>query len=293
MLEPCSDWELLGPPHSYDQSETAQLYVLDPVTLTFIKYYEELFAISPRHKPLVWGNHVRFLFPSLLAMSDIFTAYQVAGQLNRIRRVKVFAKRINALEPTDSSWMVYLYLDTILDFFSDLKLDHLEYECDLPLLYKDFVHSPLVNVYEDVFNTLESSGWKRLTILGLQHHFDSRNIDQLIVKFRNLTRTDPADEYNFDLPDTPTIKNGSKIAGLDLERRQRNAEQLYWADTAADVDLVPSWLGGGFLAPQIVVVRKRHGIRRPYADDDVRNFKRKWLQDNGWIWGRFRKGKIT
>lgn len=72
--------------HCWD-CKSVGYHVLDPATLSLIYFYRKLF-ISGSQIP-IWQEHVRFLFPSILAMADVLYEIREAGLLTRIRKIKV------------------------------------------------------------------------------------------------------------------------------------------------------------------------------------------------------------
>lgn len=267
----------------------AKSYILDPATLRLIRCYrEEVFAATLEwHNPM-WEHHVRFVFPSVLEMADVLTTYQANGRLDQVRKIKVLDKGFVRYMDSDVRRLLCYDVKTLLYVFPDLRLDHLEYEYTHPLLH-DYRNRPGLAVWSGLSAVFATPNWKKLSVLVPQHHFNQHGLDLMVQEFEKLARTDHTDNYIFELPCTPTIKDASgKIIGLDTTRRPTDVEQKYWDGDyqggnyeASDPSNfpVPSWLGGKPVCTEIVIKRERYGIRAPPSPfrDEI-DLMREWYR---------------
>lgn len=238
--------------------ETLRFHVLDPIKLAYLNCCTELLS-PPALGSFAWAEHVRFVFPSIVAMADVFCWFQDARQLQRIRRVKVFHRAGYGFMYQSWSWMrTNIWIFDILRNYKNLRLDHLECETQTGLL-EDYYRMDLFAPATWLCLLLKSPGWKRLSVLNTSDYLSDDFVNRLAPCLDYLKSVDSGTSYTFHLPGAqplPNIDNGVWSTNPPMYSRPWPMS----ATTDLSRNSIPSWLGGVPVRPAIVIQRESYGL---------------------------------
>ncbi|KAJ3529094.1 hypothetical protein NM208_g9918 [Fusarium decemcellulare] len=195
------------------QSDTTPLYQFNKVDIDKLGYYGSIF-LPEAHEP--WERHVRFNFPTCLAMYDVLLGPDFPPTRRKlVKKIKVSCYPIAMIGTIDKVFQWH-FLDQSLNCVMDgLELDVLEYtDVFLPRGADENRRARIRGIY----NILKAPRWKTLLVRSHELHLTTEERD----KFGNLAEEirDERDEPGFccDLDiatESPDRKQTAETSGED------------------------------------------------------------------------------
>lgn len=264
--------------------ESLRFHIIDPSIYSLIEFYNRLFR--RRNHPMVWQEYVRFVFPSILAMADVFYDLRKAKMLHRIRKVKLFHRDGLYYKCRSRFFLTsIIWPFNVLDEYKDLQLDHLEYETQTGFLSYAFFRPQDNEVGRWVSSILASPGWRRLSILAHDDYFSSEVGDQLIEIFERQRSLQTVNPCTFDLPGTPLLLDGDRIVGLLYPHLSPPPPPHCTPSELRNA--TPSWLGGAPVKPVIIAEREHYCAPVPYTVSEGDVFL--WYKGQQSTWKEYRR----
>ena len=209
-----------------NESRIIPLHRLSAVDMRTISMYQALFAEADND--LVnfhWEGHVRFVFPSSVAMLDVLTEWP-RSRLSLIRRICLKAYPL-ALWPIDSSaHYVTILADMAIDALAGLRLDTLEYQCVFLAADDGFGRDA---VFPAARAAMRSFGWRKLQIMMPEPYFQQCEVLEFVETAEEIKRERREPDFEIDLPTPPLRRDWDtgRIQGLaQLEEWQQKYRAL-------------------------------------------------------------------
>lgn len=207
------------------------LKMLDPKVFRNLWYCYHLFQAS---KKFDWIRHVRFMFPTSLAMLDVFGTWP-EERLRRVRYVRLYGKPFyydDEERPTEQS---IFSSDTSLNAL-DLRLEHLEYEP----VFSCIPHSTI----------LETRGWKKFSFLRRGPMLGAEDVQNLMDACKAKLEQTPEVGLRLNMPYACVQRDSTSAALIKYEGPQLHVPQ---GPPHGPRTEQPSWPSGASVYPQVVV----------------------------------------